>query len=281
MHQEPPDKLSMTESDLPFRITGFLSPCREGNFCFRDGKDPVVGDGNPMCIPSQIFNRIAKSVKGLFDVRTPVLPVKTFFEDFPFKGILQCFAGSGKHKLLLLMQRIQEGEIFPLEFIPEDFDRDEKLCGRLPDPAVRSKPSSGNDAVHMDMVVQFLVPGVEYLDDPGLSSKVFLVCTQFQKSFGTASMEQPVEKLLITVNQRVEFMRERKHHMEVRGVNDFRPAFINPDFFAYSLTDGAVPVPAGIIVEFQVSAFAALTDIDSKPAGLAGKDCAGSFPLFF
>ena len=68
--------------------------------------------------------------------------------------------------------------------------------------------------------------------------------------------------------------------MEVRGINDFRPAFINPDFFQYSLTDGAVPVPAGIIVEFHVSAFAALTDIDPKPAGLAGKDCTGGFPLF-
>ena len=88
-----------------------------------------------------------------------------------------------------MVQGVQEGKIFPFKLIPEDFDRDEKLCGRLPDPTVRSKPSSGNDAVHMDMVVQFLVPGVEYLDDPGLSSKIFLVCTQFQKGFGTAFME--------------------------------------------------------------------------------------------
>ena len=180
-----------------------------------------------------------------------------------------------------MVQGVQEGEIFPFKLIPEDSDRNEKFRGGFPNPAVRSKPSSGNDAVHMDMVVQFLIPGVEYLDDPGLNSKVFLVCAQFQKSFGTASMEQPVKELLITVDQGIEFMRKSKHHMEVRGVNDFRPAFINPDFFQYSLTDGAVPVPAGIIVEFHVSAFAALADVDPKPAGLAGKDCAGSFLLFF
>ncbi len=280
MHQEPPDKLFMAERDLPFRIPRGLSPCREGNFCFRDGKDPAVGDCNPMCIPPQIFDGVTKTVKGLFDVRTPVFLIKMVFESFPFKGISQCFAGSGKHKLLLLMQRIQKGEIFPLKLIPQDSDRDEKLCGRLPDPAVRSKPSPRDDAVHMDMIIQFLVPGVEYLDDPGLSSKVFLVCTQFQKSFGTASMEQPVEKLLITVDQRVEFVRKCKYHMEVRGINDFRPAFIHPDFFQDGLTVGAVPVAAGIIVEFHVSAFAALADIDPKPAGLAGEDCAGSFPLF-
>lgn len=59
------------------------------------------------------------------------------------------------------------------------------------------------------------------------------------------------------------------------------PAFINPDLFQDSLTAGTVPVTAGTIVEFHVPAFAALADIDSKPAGLAGEDCAGSFPLFF
>ncbi len=89
------------------------------------------------------------------------------------------------------------------------------------------------------------------------------------------------KELLITVDQGIEFVRKSKHYMEVRGVNDFRPAFIDPDLFRDSLTDGAVPVPAGIIVEFHVSAFPALTDVDPKPAGLAGEDCAGSFPLFF
>ena len=137
------------------------------------------------------------------------------------------------------------------------------------------------DAFFREKYLTKNIPGVEYLDDPGLSSKIFLVCTQFQKGFGTAFMEQPVEKLLITADQRVEFVGERKHHMEVRGINDFRPTFINPDLFEDSLAVGAVPVTAGIIVELYVSAFHALTDIDSEPAGLTCQDGAGSFPLFF
>ena len=180
-----------------------------------------------------------------------------------------------------MVQGVQKGEIFPFKLIPEDFDRDEKLCGRLPDPAVRSKPSPRDDAVHMDMIIQFLVPGVEYLDDPGLCSKVFLVCTQFQKCFSAALMEKAVKKLLIPVNQGIKFVRECKHHMEVRGVNDFRPAFIHPDFFQDGLTVGAVPVAAGIVVERYMSAFHARTGIDSEPAGLTCQDSAGSFLLFF
>lgn len=280
MQQETPDKLFVAESDLPFRITGFPAPCREDNLCFRDGKDPAVGDCDLVGIAPQIFDGVTKAVEGLLDVRAPVFSIKAVFELLPDAVLLQFPAGGRKNKFLLLMQSLQEGEIFSLKLIPEDSDRDEKLCGRLPDPAVRSKASPGDDTVHMDMIVQFLVPGVEHLDDPGLCPKVFFVGRQFQKSFGTAFMEQPVKKLLITVDQRVEFVWKCKHHMEVRGVNDFRPAFINPDLFQDSLTVGTVPVAAGIIVELHVSAFPALADIDAKPAGLAGEDRAGSFSLF-
>lgn len=69
--------------------------------------------------------------------------------------------------------------------------------------------------------------------------------------------------------------------MEVRGIYDLRPAFIDPDLFEDILTVGAVPVSAGIIVKFHMSAFPARTDVDTKSPGLAGKDCAGSLLLFF
>ena len=88
MHQEPPDKLSIAESDLPLWIPGFPATCREGDFCFRNGKDPVVGDRNPVGIASQIFDGVTKPVEGLFDVRAPVFPVKIVFKSFPFRGFL-------------------------------------------------------------------------------------------------------------------------------------------------------------------------------------------------
>ena len=88
MHQEASDKLSMAESDLPFWIPGFPATCRERNLCFRNGKDPVVGDSNPVGIASQIFDGVTKPVEGFFDVRAPVFPVKIVFKSFPFRGIM-------------------------------------------------------------------------------------------------------------------------------------------------------------------------------------------------
>ena len=70
---------------------------------------------------------------------------------------------------------VQERKIFPLELIPEYPDRDKKLSGGSTDPVVSSKSAAGDNTVHMDMVTQFLVPGVEDLYDPGLCAKIFSV----------------------------------------------------------------------------------------------------------
>lgn len=132
-----------------------------------------------------------------------------------------------------------------------------------------SKAAAGDDAVHMDMVEKFLVPGMEDLDDTGLCAEVLFIGGQFQEGLGTASVEKAVEELLVAVNERVKFMRECKDHMEVRGVDDLGPAPVDPDFLKDGLAVRAVTVAAGIIVEIHVSALGALADITSEFSGFA------------
>lgn len=54
-------------------------------------------------------------------------------------------------------------------------------------------------------------------------------------------------------------MGKGKHHMKIRRINDFSPAFIHPDFLLYSLSVRTVTVAAGIIVDFHMSAIGTLT----------------------
>ena len=103
--------------------------------------------------------------------------------------------------------------------------------------------------------------------NPGLCAKIFLVCTQFQKGFGTALMEQSVKELLITVDQGIEFVGERKYHMEVRGINDFRPAFIHPDFFLYRLAVWAAAVAAGILMDLHMPATRTTAQVETELSG--------------
>lgn len=40
---------------------------------------------------------------------------------------------------------------------------------------VRRKAAAGDNAVHMYMVIQFLVPGMQYLDDPGCCTEPLFI----------------------------------------------------------------------------------------------------------
>ena len=93
---------------------------------------------------AKIFDGIAKPVKRLFDIRAPVFVIQAVFETLPFPGILQGMTGRRENKLFLLVEGIQEGEIFPLIF-PKDIDRNKKGRGSLPDFPVRGQSAAGDN----------------------------------------------------------------------------------------------------------------------------------------
>ncbi len=99
MHQIPPDELGIIQGNCPARSTGLFPSGRKSDLLFIDREDTAVGYGNLMCISAEIFNGITKPVKGLFDVRAPILFVKAITETGPFIRILQFFAGSREAQL--------------------------------------------------------------------------------------------------------------------------------------------------------------------------------------
>lgn len=129
MHQVTADKFCMAESDLALRGTRCFPSGRESNGILRKGKDPAVGNGDPMCVTAKILDGIAETVKGFLYVRTPVFFIKTVFPFLKAAGILQMAAGGRKGKGAALIQLREAGHIFSFEFIPEDFDREKELTG--------------------------------------------------------------------------------------------------------------------------------------------------------
>ena len=99
-------------------------------------------------------------------------------------------------------------------------NRKEEPVFGIPYLAVRGQSAAGNDAMHVYMVRDLLVPGMEDLYDPGECTKIFLIPAEFQKSFCTAFVEKRIEEPLVTVKERIQFMGERKDHMKIRRVDD-------------------------------------------------------------
>ena len=82
-------------------------------------------------------------------------------------------------------------------------------------------------------------------------------------------MKEAVQKLLVRVQQGVQLMREGKNDMEVRGVDDFLPAFIHPDLLLEGLAGGTGAVPAGVVMDLDMPAAGAAADAVSELSGFA------------
>ena len=115
----------------------------------------------------------------------------------------------------MLVESFQLSEKFSLELISEDKNGNEEVPGGLSDLVVRCKTAARNNAVHMDMVVHFLIPGMEDLNNTGCRAKIFGVCGQLQECSSAAFVEEAVEQFLVTVNERIKLVRQSKHHMKV------------------------------------------------------------------
>lgn len=175
MHQVTSDEFCMVQCDLAFRFTGLFSSGRKSDRIIRNRKDPAIGNSNLVCITPKVFNGIAKAIKGFLDVGTPVHFIKAVFPFFPLIGIAQIFTGRRKSKAAVFIKRGKMCHIFTLKFVPQNFCADKKAFGRFPDFPIRGKSAAGNDAVHVHMVIQFLVPCVKHLDDTGCCAESLLV----------------------------------------------------------------------------------------------------------
>ena len=250
----------------------------KGNRAIRDIKDAAVGDSNFVSISSQIINGVAKTVEGLLDKRAPILLIKGILKGIPGDRILE---GLRKGKDSFGKQRVELRKEFSTELIAEDLDRDEERLLGEAELVIRGNASAGNNAVHMDMIVQFLVPGMKDLNDTRKRAKIFFVCRKFQKRFSCAAMQKIVEQFLILVEQGIQFMRKREDNMEIGSIYDFRAALIYPQFFFYRLTVGAVAVAAGVGICDLMTAVLALRNRIAQCASFAVQDSKGSFQLFF
>ena len=175
MHQVSPNEFCMSQSDLAPGLAGLFSPGGERDLLFRDGKDTAVGNGDLMGVSSKVFDGISKTIKGFFDVRTPILFIKFIFPVLPFIGILQSFTGGRKIQLIILIESIEQGKVFSFELISENMYRDKKFTGRLSDLMSFGQPTARNDTVHVHMIIQFLIPCMEYLDDTGCCTEIRLI----------------------------------------------------------------------------------------------------------
>lgn len=124
----------------------------------------------------------------------------------------------------------------------------------------------------MRVVVEFLSPGMQNLNDGRCCAKVLFVTRKFKKCLGGASVHQRVKKLLIGKKQGIELSRKCKNSVEIWHVKDFCAAGINPNFLLDCLAVWTTAITAGVVMKLNVTAFCTHAGIPAKRSGLAMHD---------
>ena len=82
---------------------------------------------------------------------------------------------------------------------------------------IRSETAGGNHAVHMGMMLQSLVPGVEHAEEADLGSKMPGIAGDLQQSRSTSVKQQVIDQPFILQGERSQFPWQGEDDVHVAG----------------------------------------------------------------
>jgi hypothetical protein len=141
------------------------------------------------------------------------------------------------------------------------------------------KTTAKDNGVDVGMEVHFTPPGMENADIPDVCTEIFAVGSQFPQCIRRCVIQGIIQKLLVAVDDRIQFLRDSEDHMEVWRIQYIFPAGVHPFFLRELLAHGTATVAAGIIVDGNTAAFFTHAYVDAKSTCFAVPDVIGCFSL--
>ena len=127
------------------------------------------------------------------------------------------------------------------------------------------------------MVEQSLAPGVKHGGDADLRVKI--VAPELQQRGRRRVEQQGVKPGAVLLDQRIEFMRQREHQMEIGNGQERFGLFVQPVKPIGPLAGGAMAVAAGVRDKMFLAAMAATIMMSAQGGRAAGHDGAQDFPM--
>lgn len=159
VEQEAADKFMGGECD-GFRFILFSIPYGEGNFSVVDAFDPMVGNGDPMRIASEIFKDVFGAAEGALEVDVPFLFLGGVEQSFECGRFAEIFDLSMKFQLPIRESFHDVVAIFSGKDVFEGGNGKQKIFSRGAYEFIPLHNARWNDDVQMKMIHQVLRPGV-------------------------------------------------------------------------------------------------------------------------
>ncbi len=128
-------------------------------------------------------------------------------------------------------------------------DGEEKVLARVnPLRTVLSNRPAGNHTVQVKVGPELLIPGVQHDAETELAAEV--VSPEGQECVGGGAKQEVQERAAVALagqDERIQFIWQRKHVVEVRRRQQFPLAILDPGRFGQGLAFGRMPVAAAVL----------------------------------
>ena len=163
------------------------------------------------------------------------------------------------------------------EFTPEHSAehanrQEESLSGTDPARSIRRDTPSGNEAVQVWMVKEFLVPGMQNGQKPDAGSEPSWIGGNGEQGLGDGPKQQVVNHHRIAEREGGQLCRKRENNVAVRNGQKLPASCGQPSFARPSLAFWTVPIAAGVESDDFVRAVIAPLDVGAQFTGLARAD---------
>ena len=207
-----------------------------------------------MGIACEVFEDLRWSSKGRLGVYHPVSCLECCDETLPVLCVSQRLNLPMKGELPGVVSHSEVCDELLAEKATQHSHWDEEvLSARDPLIAIKGDSPTWDDAVDVWMMVQILTPCVKHCKEADLSTEVLRVSCYSEKSLRNSTEEKPIDEPLVLKGQGTEFVRKRKHHVEIRHTKELPLPCVKPLGPGSCLTLGAVAIATGVVGDLLVT----------------------------
>jgi len=183
---------------------GGVSPAK-GDLVAFEGDQAVIGDRHAVGVAAEITENVFGATEGWLAVDHPVLTEEGTEERSEHFRFCQKLEIPVETQLTVVEGPFESGDELATENAAQHLDGEEEAIARG-DPAlvIGGKAAGRNYTMDMGMMLQLLIPTVEYAEEADFGAEMAGIARHFEQRFGTGAEQEIVDDLLVLQGQRGE-----------------------------------------------------------------------------
>ena len=168
----------------------------------------MIRNGDSVCVAAQVAQYVLWTAEGTLRVDHPVVAEQLTEPGGEGLGLGEKSQISMKSELAIGKRAFESGHELATENPAEHFDwQKERVTGFDPTGVIGRQTTSRDYRMHVRVVFQFLIPGVQHAEEADFRAEVFGVARDLQEGFRAGLEQQTVNHFLVLQGQGRQFVR--------------------------------------------------------------------------